>query len=221
MQSKIALGETAPAEHQQGVRQPWKTAEDPTHAPSPSSNSSREEAREAADALEDLAIGQAQVVISEPIQVDPGRLDSKEQFARDSILLTSFASSLPTNPNLPWNAQKTPQSLLAAFLSVVGPEEAYFRLCQQFMDTLAWVTQIVHYNTFLRESRAFWTLVREDTPHTFDPVWIALSAAFLSVALAVHPEGGPNISAHDLVDISALGLQVGLSGLAYFKRTLT
>ncbi|KAF8176694.1 hypothetical protein K438DRAFT_1979054 [Mycena galopus ATCC 62051] len=144
----------------------------PSHMESPSYsvNTPNTETEDAAQALEDIALGRRQY---HSLGLNSEVPDSHTRNA-SLVALGAFTSIfLGTPPPKRSVLQGGSQSENDPFLKSLPDKSVSDALVQIFLSDIAWIYQILHGPTFLDECRQLWSGIEQGTDYVIDPAWFA------------------------------------------------
>ncbi|KAJ7757708.1 hypothetical protein DFH07DRAFT_819074 [Mycena maculata] len=144
-----------------------------TESPSYSANTPITETEDAAQALEETALGRRQYHSLGLNSEVPG-----SQTRNPSVSFTIFLG-VPSSKRFVLQAT---QSENETFFKNLPDKHVSDTLVQIFLTDIGWLYQILHGPTFLDECRQLWVAVEKGTDHVIDPAWFA--CYFMVLALA-------------------------------------
>ncbi|KAJ6512704.1 hypothetical protein C8R45DRAFT_325550 [Mycena sanguinolenta] len=168
-----------------------------SHIDSPvySTYSAHTETEDAAQALEDIALGRRQY------RTFGINSEVPDSHARNPSLAApgAFTSIFLGTPAPRRSVLQGSQSENDSFLKSLPDKSVSDALVQIFLSDIAWIYQILHGPTFLDECRQLWSAIDQGTDYVIDPAWFAcyfmvlawatssLNASNMPVALKHYP----------------------------------
>ncbi|KAJ7851380.1 hypothetical protein B0H13DRAFT_2085670 [Mycena leptocephala] len=140
-----------------------------TESPSYSVNTPNTETEDAAQALEDIALGRRQYHSFGLNSEVPGSHTLSASFVAPGAVTSIFLGTPPPKRSV---LQGT-QSGNDTFLKSLPDKPVSDALVQIFLFDIAWIYQILHGPIFLEECRQLWTAVEKGTDYVIDPAWFA------------------------------------------------
>ncbi|KAJ7487925.1 hypothetical protein FB451DRAFT_1225947 [Mycena latifolia] len=152
----------------------------PTHTESPSYSvdTPRTETEDAAQALEDMALGRRQYHALGLNSEVPGSRAHNTSFVAPGAITSIFLETQP-----PKHApHRGAQSENDTFLKSLPTRLVSDTLVQIFLTDISWIYQIIHGPIFLDECRQLWWAIEKGTDHVIDPAWFACYFMILACA---------------------------------------
>ncbi|KAJ7757747.1 hypothetical protein DFH07DRAFT_458739 [Mycena maculata] len=153
----------------------------PSHTESPSylANTPITETEDAAQALEETALGRRQYHSLGLNSEVPG---SQARNASSLVAPGAFTSIFLGMPPPKRSVLQATQSENETFFKSLPDKHVSDTLVQIFLTDIAWIYQILHGPSFFDECRQLWVAVEKGTDHVIDPAWFA--CYFMVLALA-------------------------------------
>ncbi|KAJ7471415.1 hypothetical protein B0H11DRAFT_2039851 [Mycena galericulata] len=151
---------------------PIKTSETTprqTESPSYSANTPNTETEDAAQALENIALGRRQYLSLGLNSEVPGSQNCNASFVAPGAFTSIFLGAAPPKRSV---LQGT-HSENDTFLRSLPDKDVSDTLVHIFLTDISWIYPILHGPTFLDECRQLWSAVEKGTDHVIDPAWFA------------------------------------------------
>ncbi|KAF7374386.1 Zn(2)-C6 fungal-type transcription factor [Mycena sanguinolenta] len=142
-----------------------------SHIDSPvySTNSAHTETEDAAQALEDIALGRRQYHTFGINSEVPDSHTRNATFVAPGAFTSIFLGTPPPRRSVLQGSQSEND----AFLESLPDKPVSDALVQIFLSDIAWIYQILHGPTFLDECRQLWSVKDQGTDYVIDPAWFA------------------------------------------------
>ncbi|KAJ6561898.1 hypothetical protein B0H19DRAFT_1142964 [Mycena capillaripes] len=140
-----------------------------TESPGYSANTPNTETEDAAQALEDIALGRRQYHFLGLNSEVPDSHVRNPSFVASGAFTSIFLGSPPPKRSVLQGAQSENDT----FLKSLPDKPVSDALVQIFLSNIAWIYQILHGPTFLDECRQLWAAIEKGTDYVIDPAWFA------------------------------------------------